>query len=126
MEGSGPKTGRMVRSRAHSHVLLRLDRFVVFVAFLLLGALAMSSPLLAAVNRMRIAGCRTACSTSLVAAGSTVIMAGCIAVTVMAFLGLLLLPRPNRYLWWLPCSALAVGAAIVLLGNHLIDLGVGT
>ena len=44
---------------------------------------------------------------------------------MVAFSGLLLLPRPNRYLWWLPCSAPAIAGTIVLIGNHLIDLGVG-
>lgn len=112
-------------SPAPTTALLRLDRVVTFLAFVLLGTLAISSPLLAGINGMRIAGCHTACSTSLVGSGGLVIMAGCIGATVVAFIGLLALPRPDRYLWWLPCSALALATCAVLLGNHLIDLGTG-
>jgi len=115
----------MTVEHARPAALLRLDRCIVFVAFLLLGALALASPLYVGISGMRIAGCRTGCSTSIVGAGGAVIMAGCIGVTVIAFLGLLVLPRPDRYLWWLPCSGLAVAGAILLVGNHLIDLGVG-
>ena len=110
---------------AKKSTLLLLDRGVVFVVLLLLGALALSSPLLAGINGMRITGCRSACSASLVGAGGAVIMAGSIGATAIAFIGLLVLPRPDRYLWWLPCSALVVAAGMLLLGNHLIDLGVG-
>ena len=103
----------------------RLDRFVVFVAFLLLGTMALSSPLFAGLSAMRSTGCVSGCNPSLVGAGGAVIVTGCVGVTVVAFSGLLLLPRPNRYLWWLPCSALAIAGTIVLIGNHLIDLGAG-
>lgn len=115
----------MSSTHAKKTTLLRLDRAVVFVAFLLFGALALSSPLLAGINGMRITGCQSACNSSLVGAGGAVIMAGCIGATVIAFIGLLVLPRPDRYLWWLPCTALAIAAAMLLLGNHLIDLGAG-
>jgi hypothetical protein len=115
----------MRAEHAKSAALLRLDRFIVVVAFLLLTTLAVTAPLYVGISGMRIEGCRTGCSTSLLGAGGTVIIAGCVGVTVTAFLGLLVLPRPNRYLWWLPCSALAVAGAILLIGNRLIDLGVG-
>lgn len=118
-------TDAMSTHAARRRVLLRLDRVVVFIAFLLLGTLALSSPLLAGINGMRIAGCHTACDTSLVGAGGAVIMAGCIGVTLIAFIALLVLPRPDRHLWWLPSSALAIAAVILLIGDHLIDLGVG-
>jgi hypothetical protein len=115
----------MRAEHAQSPALLRLDRFVVFVAFLLLGTLALTSPLYVGISGMRIEGCRTGCSTSLLGAGGAVIIAGLVGVTLIAFLGLLVLPQPSRYLWWLPCSALAVAGVILLIGNHLIDLGVG-
>lgn len=115
----------MRAAHPNSTTLLRLDRIVVFLAFLLLGTLAMSTPVYVGISGMRIEGCQTGCSTALLGAGGAVIIAGCIGVTVIAFLGLLVLPRPNRYLWWLPCSALAVAGAILLIGNHLIDVGVG-
>ncbi|GAA2752021.1 hypothetical protein [Amnibacterium kyonggiense] len=105
--------------------LLRLDRGVVFVALLLLGTLALSSPLLAGINGMRISGCHTHCSTALVGAGDAVIMGGPIGATVLVFLNLLLAPHPDRYLWWLPCSALAVATAALLIGDHLITIGAG-
>lgn len=111
--------------QAKAGALLRLDRFIVFVAFLLLGTLALCSPVYVGVSGMRIAGCQTECNTSLVGAGGAVVIAGCVGVTVIAFLALLVLPEPNRYLWWLPCSALAIATAILLIGTHLIDLGVG-
>ena len=115
----------MRAEHAQSPALLRLDRSIAFVAFLLLGTLALTSPLYVGISGMRIEGCRTGCSTSRLGAGGTVIIAGLVGVTVLAFLGLLVLPRPNRYPWWLPCSGLPVAGAILLIGNHLIDLGVG-
>jgi hypothetical protein len=115
----------MRAAHAESAALLRLDRFVVLVAFLLLGTLALMSPLYVGISGMRTTGCQTACDTSLVGAGGAVIIAGCVGVTVIALLGLLALPRRHRYLWWLPCSALAIASAILVIGNHLIDLGVG-
>lgn len=108
-----------------SPALLRLDRVVVFVAFLVLGTLALSSPFLAAINGMRITGCQADCSSALVGTGDAIIMAGPIGATIFAFVGLLLLPHPNRHLWWLPCAALALATAALLLGNHLIDIGAG-
>lgn len=115
----------MTTGHVHSTALLRLDRVVVFVAFLLLGAMALVSPLYVTLSGMRVEGCQTGCDTSLIGAGAVVIVAGLVAVTVIAFVGLLVLPQPNRYLWWLPCSALAIAIAILLVGNRLIDLGVG-
>lgn len=54
-----PETGAVRTAPAKPSTALRLDRVVVFIAVLLLGALALSSPLLAGINGMRIAACRS-------------------------------------------------------------------
>lgn len=125
MRRKRPETGSVRDHQAKDATLLRLDRIVVFVAFLLLGTLALSSPLFVGLSGMRIAGCRAGCNTSLVGAGAAVVVAGCVGTTLSAFVGLVVLPRPNRPLWWLPCSALVIAGAIALIGNRLIDIGVG-
>jgi hypothetical protein len=122
---AGPETDGMRTVPAKRSTLLLLDRVATCIAFLLLAATALSSPILAGIIGMRITGCTSACNASLVGAGGAVIMIGSIGVTVLALAGLLVLPRPDRFLWWLPCSALAVAAAILLIGNHLVDLGAG-
>lgn len=103
---------------------LHLDRVAVTLAFLLLVAAALSAPLFVGISGMRTTGCDSTCDYVLVGTGGAVIMYGLLATAVLVALGLLLLRRPDRYLWWLPCSGVVAATVILIAGNHLIDLGV--
>lgn len=107
-------------------LLLQLDRVAITLASLLLVATALSAPLFVGISGMRTTGCPGTCDYALVGVGGAVIIYGLLATVVLVTLGLLLLllHRPDRFLWWLPCSGLIAAGVIVLVGNHLIDLGV--
>ena len=103
---------------------LRVDRVAVTLACLLLVASALSAPLFVGISGMRTTGCQGTCDYALVGAGGAVIMHGLLATAALVTLGLLLLHRPDRFLWWIPCSGLVAAAIVVIAGNRLIDLGV--
>ncbi len=105
-------------------LLLQLDRVAVTLASLILVASALSAPLFVGISGMRTTGCQGACDYALVGAGGSVIMYGLLVTTVLVTVGLLLLHRPDRFLWWLPCSGLIAAVVIVSAGNRLIDRGV--
>lgn len=103
---------------------LQLDRGAVTLASLVLVASALSAPLFVGISGMRTTGGQGSCDYALVGAGGAVMMYGLLATVVLVTVGLLLLHRPDRFLWWLPCSGLIAAVVIVFVGNHLIDLGV--
>ena len=103
---------------------LRLDRVVVAVATLLVSAMALVAPFFVDTSGMPASDCSGTCDHGLVGLGGAVVVHGPLAAALIALIGLLVLHRADRFLWWLPCCALVIAIGLALIGNHLVDLGV--